>query len=133
MHELRRQVIEARRRDVSFVLAFADVDGLKATNDARGHDAGDELLCQVVRRLREVVRAYDIVVRYGGDEFLCGLVDTTLDEATKRFDLVNQHLAEQDGASITVGLAALSNGEDLDDVISRADALMYQERGKPLS
>ena len=132
MHELRRQIIEARRREVPFVLAFADVDGLKATNDAGGHDAGDELLRQVAHRLREVVRAYDVLVRYGGDEFLCGLVDATLAEATKRFDRVNERLAEHEGASITVGIAELSAGESLRDVITRADALMYRERGTPL-
>ncbi|MGZ6792081.1 MAG: GGDEF domain-containing protein [Mycobacteriales bacterium] len=132
LHELRRQVVEARRRQVPFVLAFVDVDGLKATNDARGHDAGDELLRQVARRLHEVVRAYDVVVRYGGDEFLCGQVDTTLGEASKRFDRANQLLQERDGGSFTAGLAELGEGESLSDLVTRADTLMYRERGQQL-
>ena len=126
--ELERDVIEAHRTHTSFVLAFLDVDHLKATNDEHGHEAGDQLLRDVVESVREVVREYDVIVRYGGDEFLCGLMDVQLAESEKRFRLANAHLEERDHASVSVGLAALRPGEELGDLIARADAAMYARR-----
>ena len=61
----------AKRTQRSFVLAFIDVDGLKTTNDSLGHAAGDELLRRVVDTVRDHLRSYDLIVRFGGDEFLC--------------------------------------------------------------
>jgi diguanylate cyclase (GGDEF)-like protein len=130
--ELQREVLEATRRQAPFVLAFIDVDHLKATNDSLGHDAGDRLLRLVVQRIREVVREYDVIVRFGGDEFLCGLADMQLAEAAKRFERANRELADSDHASVTVGLAQLEAGESLADLITRADTSMYQERGTTL-
>ena len=64
-HELER----ARRLGAKLVIAFLDVDGLKNVNDNHGHLAGDALLRLVGETLRANVRPYDVLVRYGGDEF----------------------------------------------------------------
>lgn len=125
--ELERSIAQARRRRQSFVLAFLDVDGLKATNDSLGHDAGDQLLRQVAASIRTVVRASDVLVRYGGDEFLCGLVDVSLGEAAQRFHRANAALAAHQ-ASITAGLAELATGERLEALVARADQAMYAAR-----
>lgn len=71
--ELEREILKAERTERPFTMAFIDVDGLKAVNDTLGHEAGDELLLAVARSLRAVVRDYDVIVRYGGDEFICGM------------------------------------------------------------
>ena len=70
---LERDIVKAQRTGAPFTLAFADVVGLKATNDHAGHAAGDQLLAQVAALQQSAVREYDLLVRYGGDEFLCGL------------------------------------------------------------
>lgn len=125
---LEREVCRASRMNEHFVLAFIDIDHLKAMNDLHGHDAGDQLLRAVVTSLRGVIREYDVIVRYGGDEFLCGLMDVGLDEARERFRRAGAHLAERFQASMSVGLAQFEPGEGLGDLITRADAAMYQTR-----
>src|SRR5438105_3467185 len=72
---------ENRRRTRGIVVAFVDVDGLKRTNDTLGHAAGDQLLCNVVQSIRARIRSYDLLFRYGGDEFVVGLLDVDMDQA----------------------------------------------------
>ena len=110
------------------MLVFVDVDGLKATNDSLGHAAGDQLLCQVVDAIRARLRLYDLIVRFGGDEFVCGLLDLKMEDAAKRFLLVNADLTHNQQASVTVGLAELRRDDNLEDLIRRADEAMYVDR-----
>jgi diguanylate cyclase (GGDEF)-like protein len=128
MLELERDVMKAQRTGSPFVLAFVDIDGLKALNDSEGHAAGDELLRQVVDTVRGVVRDYDLLVRYGGDEFLCGLLGLDLAEAQERFQIANASLAVARQAHVSVGLAQLTADESLDQLIARADGVMYEGR-----
>jgi diguanylate cyclase (GGDEF)-like protein len=127
--ELERQVVQAHRTGHPFTLAFIDIDSLKVTNDRYGHAAGDVLLVRVVDALRGVLRSYDLVVRYGGDEFLCGMTDLSAKEASRRFEEVNERLAVANSDSVSVGLAELT-GESLESLIARADAAMYERREK---
>ena len=110
------------------MLAFVDVDGLKAVNDSRGHAAGDQLLRHVVGALRTNLRSYDLLVRFGGDEFVCALADLGIDEASRRFRKINADLQESHGASITVGLAEMRSGDSLVRLVARADEALYEER-----
>jgi diguanylate cyclase (GGDEF)-like protein len=126
--ELEREVLKAHRTGTSFVLAFLDVDGLKHLNDSQGHAAGDQLLADVITTVRDQIREYDVVVRYGGDEFLIGLPELGLVEAERRFDDANASLGTRRAAHVTVGLVALAPEETLADLIARADAEMYAHR-----
>jgi diguanylate cyclase (GGDEF)-like protein len=127
--DLRREIARARRSDGRLVLAFVDVDGLKPINDLQGHAAGDALLRDVAAALRTALRSYDLVVRYGGDEFLCALTGTDAEGARRRFDEVARRLTERtEGASVSVGLAALENPDTLEELIGRADAALYAGR-----
>ena len=125
--ELAREVVRAHRTGRSFVLAFVDVDRLKERNDTEGHAAGDALLRSVADAIRGQVREYDLIVRYGGDEFLCGFSDLTLQQAARRFDLARSTLTAT-GDRISVGLAELAPTETLHDLAARADAAMYADR-----
>ena len=67
------------------MVAFIDVDGLKAVNDERGHADGDELLRGVVQCVKRNLRPYDFIVRFGGDEFVCVLCGQNLSGLHERF------------------------------------------------
>lgn len=124
--ELERELSRAKRTKHPFVLAFIDVDGLKATNDSLGHAAGDALLLGVVQAIRDQLRSYDLIARFGGDEFVCAVLDLDLETTTQRF--VQAEAALKDGASFTVGLAELKEEDSLTDLIARADEALYAKR-----
>lgn len=112
----------------SMVLGFLDVDGLKAVNDTHGHSAGDDLLRQVTKVVRARLRQFDLIVRYGGDEFLFSAVGLSLPEAVERMHEVDSALLRSDNATITVGMTKAQTGDTLTAVIDRADAELYRQR-----
>lgn len=127
--ELNRDLARAARSGQLIVVAFVDVDGLKAINDGRGHAAGDRALIAVADGLLAVLRPYDLVVRYGGDEFLCAAEGIDVHAARTRFTRVNELLTKAvPGLTVTAGLAKLRSGDSTDAVIARADADLYQQR-----
>jgi diguanylate cyclase (GGDEF)-like protein len=129
MVDLRREIDRARRSDGALILAFVDVDGLKAINDTHGHAAGDRALRAVAVALLGGLRSYDLVVRHGGDEFLCGLPGSDLAGAQRRFDAVAKTLIEHNpGTSVSIGLTELAAPDTLDSLIARADAALYATR-----
>jgi diguanylate cyclase (GGDEF)-like protein len=127
--ELRHLIAKTKRTAESVLIAFVDVDHLKAVNDTEGHAAGDRLLLGVANMLRTTLRPYDLIIRYGGDEFVCAISGLTLEEATRRLALVNARLAKTpEQGSVTVGFAALRASDSTDTVIARADAALYRQR-----
>lgn len=133
MVELAREIVRAKRSKQPFALAFVDVDDLKNVNDSLGHVAGDRLLRQATASMRGRLRSYDLIIRYGGDEFLCALPDVTMAQAAERFALVNADLAESHQASLSFGLAELRADDACEDLIARADQAMYSTRKQPRS
>jgi diguanylate cyclase (GGDEF)-like protein len=121
---LSHEIDRARRSDGRFVVAFVDVDGLKDVNDREGHAAGDHVLETVVEAIRLRLRSFDPIIRYGGDEFVCGLIGTDLQEAERRFDAIGEAIEEQAHVGISVGLAVLEAGDTADQLTERADAAM---------
>ncbi len=120
--ELDREVDRCRRTARPLVVAYVDVVGLKALNDSEGHLAGDELLERAVAFIRARVRSYDLIVRVGGDEFLCAMSDVTLPAARRRFAQVAADLAAAPGVGeIRTGFARLTDQESASELIARAD------------
>jgi diguanylate cyclase (GGDEF)-like protein len=122
-------VDRARRDGSALMVLFVDVDGLKAVNDSLGHDRGDVLLAAVGSALRSSLRSYDVVVRYGGDEFVCALPGGTAGVAAECVARAGVVLGELfAGATISVGCAELGSMDSVDEVIRRADADLYRGR-----
>jgi len=129
--QLTQCVKRAHRGTEALIVAYVDVDHLKDVNDRRGHAAGDRLLRQVALCLREGLRSYDIIVRYGGDEFVCALPGAQMEDARRRFGEILSALANlSDGASLSFGLAELRVDETLDEVLARADRRLYEHRAE---
>ena len=126
--ELERELARAKRTGRPLALAFIDVDDLKGRNDAFGHAAGDQLLRATAAAIRSQLRSYDLIVRFGGDEFLCAVADVPVAEAAKRFSRVNEELTATRQASVTIGLAELEANDALEDLVARADRALYSER-----
>jgi diguanylate cyclase (GGDEF)-like protein len=122
------EIERARRSDQDLVLAYIDSDDLKGVNDRRGHAAGDALLRDLVALLRSKLRPYDPIVRWGGDEFICTISDAALEDAGRRFDEIRSTLAENGRASVSVGLAALGEGDTLETLVERADTALLESR-----
>lgn len=124
--ELAREMARARRTHQPLVVAFVDVDSLKTLNDASGHAAGDQLLVDVVESLRSSLRPYDVVIRVGGDEFVCVIPGMDPSDAAARLAAANESIAGS--GSVTVGLAEMSQGDTPEALVARADRDLYQKR-----
>jgi diguanylate cyclase (GGDEF)-like protein len=129
---LKNEIDRARRTDGRFVIAFLDVDGLKGVNDREGHAAGDRILRTLVATMRANLRSYDPIVRFGGDEFICGIASIDPSEAQHRIHVIDQSLRNATGVGVTAGLAALTSNETLEELTARADAaLIENKRNRP--
>jgi diguanylate cyclase (GGDEF)-like protein len=129
LENISREIERARRTQDSMLLAFVDVDGLKELNDTRGHSDGDRLLRHVVDKIRANVRAYDVIVRYGGDEFLCALPHLDLTVARNRMEKIAEELTAEDSQhSIAFGLAEYDQVGGLDELIARADTQLLEAK-----
>jgi diguanylate cyclase (GGDEF)-like protein len=128
------EVDRVRRGSGRLVLVFVDLDGLKRINDSLGHAAGDRMLRLVARTLRRRLRSYDLVIRWGGDEFLCVLSGAGMEEAQAKLEQVAGELhAEVGEQAISFGLAALDVADPKDDamaLVGRADAELYRGRAR---
>jgi diguanylate cyclase (GGDEF)-like protein len=122
------EIDRARRTDGRFVLAFVDVDDMKGINDRDGHAAGDLVLQALVRIIQSKLRPFDPVIRYGGDEFLCGLGGLDLADAEVRFRDIDEALKREVSCGISVGLATLRPGETPDQLTARADEALLQAK-----
>ena len=120
--DLDHEIDRARRTETPLVAAYVDVVGLKAVNDTNGHRAGDALLQRAVQGIRDHLRPYDLIIRLGGDEFLCVMSGATIQEGRQRFASVQAALATgPDACGIKIGFATLAPEDSVADLIERAD------------
>lgn len=133
-HEIERA--ERYMSDLSLILC--DVDKFKSINDTYGHAAGDKALQAVSESLKTALRKSDILGRYGGDEFMIILPETSLDGAKKLAEKVriavleialDLPVQERIGLSVSVGVASCcSQMEDIDTIVKLADTALFTSK-----
>ena len=134
---LPRQLRLARRSRKPLSALMVDLDHFKRINDTCGHAAGDQVLVALARCIERQLRASDVVVRYGGEEFTVLLPDTAVAGAfvsAERLRAAIAAMTERDGLpaglriTASIGLAAVGPGDDGTQLLSRADAALYQAK-----
>lgn len=131
-----QQIKTATRTSKTMLLLFLDLDDLKRINDSKGHEEGDRVLVNVANVLKQAFRESDIVARMGGDEFAVLAVDAAeapeiiLNRLAERIGLHNASSDRRHELSLSIGTAVYDPRRpcSLDELISRADTLMYEQK-----
>jgi two-component system cell cycle response regulator len=132
---LRTEADRAARSGTPLAVLLLDIDHFKQVNDTYGHHGGDRVLCEVARRLRELVRPGDLVARYGGEEFAVLLPHATPEQAVEVGERIRHGIATTPIAvtsttlanvTISVGCAALpAHCATCEDLVLTADTALY--------
>jgi diguanylate cyclase (GGDEF)-like protein len=135
---LEREVSRGARDDKPASIILADIDHFKRVNDTLGHAAGDEVLKEVARRLKADLRPYDLVGRYGGEEFLLILPGCNLANGSRRADDIRKLVAGKSirtpagETSVTISLGVTSTGHSRycapAEFLQEADTSLYSAK-----
>ena len=131
--ELKNIYAHCKKNNHHFSLMVCDIDYFKKINDYYGHIVGDEVLKKVVLEIKNIIRKDDVLARWGGEEFLVLLPDTSIDDAYKVAEKIrktientlftyNNHTIKM---TVSLGIAKDNNALSISEVISQADAHMY--------
>jgi diguanylate cyclase (GGDEF)-like protein/PAS domain S-box-containing protein len=124
--QLPRAMARARRRRSPLSVAILDIDHFKDYNDSHGHLAGDEVLRACAKAWDSALRGEDMIVRFGGEEFLVLLPDTPPEEATEIVERLRSNTPM--GQTCSAGLACWDFVESIDDLLGRADKALYMAK-----
>jgi len=132
---LQKELDRVARKTVPFSVLLMDIDHFKKFNDAYGHAGGDLLLAGFADKIREAFRQMDSAFRFGGEEFVVLLPETTGQEAMVPAERFRQRIADSwfpllpggqpVSVTVSVGIAGYRYGDTIDDVIRHADLAMY--------
>ncbi|MBF0327946.1 MAG: GGDEF domain-containing protein [Nitrospirae bacterium] len=121
-----------RKKVPSMGLIMADIDYFKKINDNYGHLTGDEVLKEVAHRIKTSVRKYDMVGRYGGEEFLILLPNSSIEEtklvAERIWNAVREKSVGQCKVTLSLGATCTVGNEELNSAINRADEGLYKSK-----
>jgi diguanylate cyclase (GGDEF)-like protein len=131
---IERSLAKAKRDGSSLSVIMLDIDYFKKYNDTYGHIAGDKLLVDLATVLLREVRDVDLVVRYGGEEFLIVLYKAELTKACDVAERIRKTVEEEKGVTVSLGVSIYVQGMQQEDLINAADAALYQakRRGRNL-
>lgn len=133
---LQRELSRSKRKSEPVALIMGDIDHFKGINDSRGHMAGDVVIREVARRLRNTVRTSDLVGRYGGEEFVILAIDCPAAAAGKLADRMRRAVSTLPipfadsaiTATMSLGVAAALDGYDGDDLLRAGDEALYRAK-----
>jgi len=127
------------RTDEPLSIIMMDIDHFKNINDVHGHIAGDMVLKEIARRLRDGVREYDLICRFGGEEFLIMAPETAAPRAAELAERLRVMVSDIPfrleavppvAITISAGVAQLVEGESIEEMLSRADTALYRAKAQ---
>lgn len=130
---LRDEMARADRYHLPLSMILLDVDDFKEVNDSYGHHTGDEVLKRLAKAIQDDLRAYDLLARWGGEEFLVALPSTGLEGTLLVAERLRRLVAELElglerPVTISLGVGSYHRGETLAEMIQRADAGLYRAK-----
>lgn len=133
IQKLKEEMERARRSGTSFSLIMMDIDHFKRINDCFGHNAGDLVLKLIAETINNRIRKIDTLARWGGEEFVILLLDTTVQNAVHFAGELREKISQLDIPDVgrvtaSFGVAAYRPGDTIDTLIQRADDLMYEAK-----
>jgi diguanylate cyclase (GGDEF)-like protein len=125
-----------KRRDSDLGVIFFDVDDFKSINDKLGHQKGDMVLRRIASILKKSVRKTDLIARWGGEEFIVALIDSSLDDTLVVCEKIRSSLEEDLKlknicnycVTASFGLTMVSQEDTIEKVVQRADEAMYEAK-----
>ncbi len=136
LDDLNKELIRAERCNATLSIGLCDIDYFKRVNDKHGHQAGDDVLCGFVKAVQTILRPYDILGRYGGEEFLlivpnsCGSLNKEIYERV-RAEIAGRKMSTRSGeVGITVSIGVTSSEMDktADAMLFAADTALYKAK-----
>lgn len=137
MRVMGEELTRSKRFDHAFTVAILDIDDFKRVNDQYGHSCGDQVLIEVSRAMTGMLRETDMLCRWGGEEFLALLPETSSEDAVTwaeraRLAVEQTRVRSADGrevkVTISIGLATMRRDTTLDVLIDLADKALYQSK-----
>jgi diguanylate cyclase (GGDEF)-like protein len=127
------EINRSRRTSRPFTLLLADVDYFKSINDRYGHQAGDEVLKELVAKIATQLRKTDVLARYGGEELILVLPDTNLDKGLALAERLRAHVdgspipygQNQIHVTVSIGVTEATGKESVDNLLAQADKGLY--------
>lgn len=135
-NELDLVLKRAKQHNTPVCVVMADLDHFKKVNDTYGHQAGDTVLKVVAQRIKSSLRDFDIVGRYGGEEFMLVLQNTSVDVAKKVAERIRLRIADLPinlptvilDATVSMGIAEAKAEDTVESLVERADQSLYQSK-----
>ena len=136
LDNLTKELIRAKRRNTRLSIGLCDIDHFKLVNDKHGHQAGDDVLCSFVKVIQNTLRPYDLLGRYGGEEFLLVLSDSTISAEEVLYErlrakIVDNKIMTRSGEvriTVSIGITSSIGDDTADAMIAKADAALYRAK-----
>jgi diguanylate cyclase (GGDEF)-like protein len=135
---LQREIMRAERKKTPLGIIMGDLDHFKKFNDVYGHAAGDKIITEIGKLFKDKFRGSDIACRYGGEEFLIILPETSLGDTLKRADALREEIKKMEmvfqgqilgSITMSMGISAYpEKGTKMEDLLRAADTALYKAK-----
>jgi diguanylate cyclase (GGDEF)-like protein len=128
-----KEIERAKRAGSEFYLIMLDIDRFKSINDRFGHNAGDLVLKSMAELIKNRIRKIDTLARWGGEEFIILLLDTTVKNAACLAEELRESLSRMDipgvgSVTASFGVACYCPEDTIDTLVNKADNMMYEAK-----